>query len=473
MAEQSLAFSITHFGFRRRPFQGNGVDFLRAHPGYEDTYNQLLDGIRFKRGLILLLGEPGTGKSLLLGNLAHDPSVGLGIVFCSALQDFDSLLSSICAHLKLEVAGPQRPYKLKALKEYMSTALGEGLVVLIDNADQLDESTLRSILNLTKLSNKEGRSLTLVLAGPVQLEQRLAALRHISLIVNRAVAIHLKPLSEAQAAEFIHKQLQIAGTQPDQLFSSAVTERIAGYSRGMPRLLNRLCSRALAIAEATGQTSVSAAMVDAAARDLNLNEPSSQAGSPESIPDNAAPPAGAPGAAAPAPPGQWLHRLGPRRRRIGLALGIGILAIGSGVWLWSKHPESGQVTSSQAPGTTLPVLDTPPGAALSSGDYIRNGDRMLKVDNVTAARDFYDKAAALGDVKGMTALGKTYDPLVLQEHGLSHLPIDPIKAAEWYLKAGQAGDIEALERLDQLLNWLDGKPAYAQARLEILQRLSR
>ncbi|NJN48394.1 MAG: FHA domain-containing protein [Candidatus Competibacteraceae bacterium] len=93
---QPSSFSVKHFGFRRKPFQGSGLDFLRSYPDYESAYARLLDGIRSAKGLILLLGESGTGKSLLMGNIVHDPTVGLNSVLCQAPENYDQLLTAIC-----------------------------------------------------------------------------------------------------------------------------------------------------------------------------------------------------------------------------------------------------------------------------------------------------------------------------------------------------------------------------------------
>jgi pSer/pThr/pTyr-binding forkhead associated (FHA) protein len=269
------SFNVSYFGFRRKPFQGSGLDFLRAYPDYEASYARLLDSIRLSKGLILLIGESGTGKSLLLGNIVYDPTVGLNSVLCKAPINYDDLLTTICENLDLTVAGSERPHKLRALMEYMNAPNRESIVLIIDDADKMDSSTMRSTVSLSRL----GIVGSIVMSGSSSLKRQLAQLhgdtqdseaKQENRILTNATYIELKPLSIPQAAAFIHQQLQVAGGRGDTLFPPAAMDRIAVLSNGIPRAINALCDRALLLTEQAGQNSVSVSNVNNAASQLHL-----------------------------------------------------------------------------------------------------------------------------------------------------------------------------------------------------------
>jgi len=274
---QSSSFSVKHFGFRRKPFQGSGLDFLRSYPDYESAYARLLDGIRSAKGLILLLGAPGTGKSLLMGNIVYDPTVGLNSVLCQAPENYDQLLTAICDNLQLSVGGSERAHKMRALMEYMNTSDGESIVLIIDDANKMDNGTKRSTISLSRL----GLVGSVVLAGTPSLKRQLSQIysdtqdadsRIENRILSNATYIELHALTSSQTAAFIQQQLHVAGGHNDNLFPSTVLERIATISRGIPGAINALCDRALLLTEKAGQTSVLPETVEAAASQLQLIE---------------------------------------------------------------------------------------------------------------------------------------------------------------------------------------------------------
>ncbi len=73
----------------------------------------------------------------------------------------------------------------------------------------------------------------------------------------------------------------------------------------------------------------------------------------------------------------------------------------------------------------------------------------------------------------MTAVGKTYDPVILNQLGIRGFRADPLKAAEWYLKAEKAGDPETVERLEKLRDWLSDGSGLRETEANALRELLR
>jgi TPR repeat protein len=96
------------------------------------------------------------------------------------------------------------------------------------------------------------------------------------------------------------------------------------------------------------------------------------------------------------------------------------------------------------------VADT----AIDSDFYVQRGNDMLDLGDVASARLFYQAGAKAGAINCLTAIGLTYDPLALEQRGLTAIYADSKLAIQWYEKAIQAGDQQASERLSKLRTWL-------------------
>jgi len=131
---------------------------------------------------------------------------------------------------------------------------------------------------------------------------------------------------------------------------------------------------------------------------------------------------------------------------VGIALGIAIVA--------APH------RAGDAPVAALPAAPPPPPLAAAAPDaFTKSGsaelmaraDQLLATGDIVAARGFYERAAEQGNAPAMTAVGKTFDPLFLEQVRVRGSRGDAGKAADWYRRAGAAGDAEAEQRLKRLI----------------------
>lgn len=482
-------FKLKYFGFRRKPFQGSGLDFLRAYPDYDDAYTYLLDAIQTGHGrLISLIGPPGTGKTLLLRNLVQDPTVSVQAVLCQAPKDYDALLAVLCAELNLTVAGAERPHKIGALVNYVKTHHGEQIVVIIDDADALESVTLQHIFGLFRI----GVASSLVLAGSQGLKKTLQTLQDEKnrgddkqgiASLKETVGIELEAMDPVQVATFIRQQLHIAGDQNESLFSKQALDRIARYSGGIPSLVNALCDRALLLTEEADENQVAVETIDRAAKQLALTNLKAENRNHEASAAKMKPRL-APQVHIPSHQPSKSRSKGKLIALVALVLLFVVASyfaylryqeIQPPGWVTALIPDQLKphtVTSmpaqptSPAPSTTRPVRPRLPNPTLPAettpditpvqlANMMRRGQQQLAEGEIAAARSAYQEAADTGNARAMRALGETYDPVVLQERGVATADYaDTTKAAAWYMAAFRGGDSNAADRLENLRRWM-------------------
>src|SRR5262245_59475003 len=131
---------------------------------------------------------------------------------------------------------------------------------------------LEELRLLSNLETDRAKLIQIVLMGQPELERKLDQPELRQLKQRVAVRCRLAPLRSDEVAPYINSRLQTVGYRGKELFDVESVEKIALYSKGIPRLINVICDNSLLIAYATSQTKISAKIVDEVARDLQLVE---------------------------------------------------------------------------------------------------------------------------------------------------------------------------------------------------------
>jgi general secretion pathway protein A len=249
--------------------------FLYATAAYNDAYAALLAGIRERKGLSLLTGESGTGKTTLLSLLTSALDETIPVVLLHHLpQTFAEFISTLCDHLSLHSNKDTTDVQFDLLDDYLRARAfrGEPVVLFIDNAHRLDPSTLGHLETLLNRRGLGGNPLQVILAGQPQLEimLRLPEAR----TVAKRVAVHcrLPRLTDEEVAAFIHHRLRTANWPQEHLFSPAAIARIIAHSRGVPHWINTICDSALRAAYASGHKTISESLIEEVVPSLRLQE---------------------------------------------------------------------------------------------------------------------------------------------------------------------------------------------------------
>ena len=262
-----------HFALRESAFNITpDPRFYYMSPTSREAYAALYLGITARKGFLLLTGETGTGKTSLIrrlvGNAGDDTRF---VVVPSPLVTFDELLAFTCAELQIE-AGPGRLAKFTALQRTLETRAREGQasVLVIDEAQQLDDHVLEPLRLLSNLETGAAKLLQIVLSGQPELCAKLEQPQLRQFKHRIAVRAQLDRLKPRDVPLYIASRLETAGCRRGNVFTPDAIEEIAACSLGIPRLVNVLCDNALLVAYGLDALSVTREAVREAASDLGL-----------------------------------------------------------------------------------------------------------------------------------------------------------------------------------------------------------
>lgn len=239
-----------YFGLTEKPFQITpDPRFLYLSQRHRDGFAHLLYGADQAGGFVLLTGEVGTGKTTLCRSALAQATENVRVaLILNPKQSPIELVASICD--ELQVSYPQKTKSIKALIDklnlYLLRAYGQGqrIVVVIDEAQNLEVEVLEQVRLLTNLEVSTQKLLQIILIGQPELSQMLEKPELRQLAQRITARFHLTPLNREETEDYIIHRLKIAGVNRE-IFTKSATQRIFHYSNGIPRLINTLCERSL------------------------------------------------------------------------------------------------------------------------------------------------------------------------------------------------------------------------------------
>ena len=557
------------------------TEFFFINSAYLDAYIRLLEGVRQHHNLLLLTGESGVGKTLLLRKLINEAPTNIKFVFCYSTNfNLDDLLAVISDQLGITISDGEFASKLEALKKYFNDCIAQGtnIALIIDDAHHLSKDTLDGFLNLSCFDLTKRDAVQIILSGTQELEDILMDIGIIRNDLTDIVRIYLEPLTAIDMVAFILRKVQFTDDKSvvDSLISPPVIKGINKYTGGVPRLVNMLCEHALRVSKVRGKTTISVDIINEAASELMLKEKNTdlppeldfdtldmthsdnvvQVAKMEQLLDHenlmndetqslVARPLPVVDEVTKYSPAiiQWNDHSSEKEKSsklinsarlqllslVFLVLLAGMLGGMGGIYLYQyiatqevdtpKVPISASISPAVSPSistlepqpslqseslaqtapistqgtapneskvkifekseenialspTVLSPIMIKPLDASTVSSYMKNGDLLLERGDVASARLFYKEAAYSGLVDAMVAVGKTYDPVVLAQLGVKGFYPDPIKAAEWYLKAKEkADDPKSIEHLEVLKSWLSNSPNLGEVEASTLRQL--
>lgn len=271
LLEASQTIWRDHFSLSGEPFSlAPDPRFLFLSEMHAEALAALKLGLYERRGLIVLTGDVGTGKTTLAYSLLATLEEETRTAYvANPLLSFDEILESALKDLGVEFASPRRLDLLEALNGFLRTSAEEGKTValVIDESQNLADESFEQLRLLLNFESFDAKLLQIVLVGQPELDVRLSK-THLRQIADR-IAIHLalNPLRPEEAREYIRHRLESAGGSSD-IFTHTALRLVVRKSRGFPRRINILCHNALLAAYGKGVNLVDRSMVAEVVREL-------------------------------------------------------------------------------------------------------------------------------------------------------------------------------------------------------------
>jgi len=265
------------YNLSRNPFEITpDPSFLFPTRKHNEALAALYYGVRRRKGCVVVTGEVGTGKTLLVRCLLQVLSranIAYAYVFNPRLSATE-FLQYIAGDFRLPTAGKSKSDLLLDLSSFVIARHQKRLttVLIVDEAHHLSGDLLEEVRLLTNLETAQEKLLQILLVGQQELEETLDSVSLRQLKQRIALRAHLGALDLDETRGYIYCRLQLAGLpQPSALFPMETVFEIHRQSRGLPRLINTLCENALIHGYAKQSAAIDPEIIDEIAADFRLN----------------------------------------------------------------------------------------------------------------------------------------------------------------------------------------------------------
>jgi general secretion pathway protein A len=267
------------YGLTRNPFEVSPDPYFFCPTSrHTEALANLAYGVLRRKGFVVLTGEVGTGKTLLVRcllealtkhNVAfaymYNPMISVSDFFTHVINEFGLVPSQ--TRTKGDALARLNDYLMERSRHDHTTAL------VVDEAQLLSWELLEEIRLLTNLETTKHKLLQIVLVGQTELEQKLDSPQLRQLKQRVGLRCNLSPLDPKELKEYIHRRLGLAGANSHAaaIFPDETVALIHTFSGGLPRLVNTLCENSLLLGFGHNQHQITPDIVQEVAQDLRLN----------------------------------------------------------------------------------------------------------------------------------------------------------------------------------------------------------
>ena len=264
---------LEHYGLKLKPFNiSPDPQFLWLGERHREALATLRYGIQENKGFLLLTGDVGTGKTVLINRLiklidvkvivATIPDPGLGLV------DFYNILAD---EFKMGREFNQKGEFLIHFKKFLIKAYGaqKSVLLIIDEAQRLEHGLLDEVRVLSNIDFNGSKLINIFLVGQSELRKMLLEERNRPFRQRISVNYNIEPLNEKDTAAFIQHRLKVAGAARRYFTADAMRE-VHAFSNGFPRLINVMCDHALMSGYSAGLAMIDGGTIRECAKELQI-----------------------------------------------------------------------------------------------------------------------------------------------------------------------------------------------------------
>ena len=263
---------LYHFGLRELPFTltPNTNFFLGLEPHHE-ALAVLLTALKTGEGFIKVIGEVGTGKTLLCRKLLNEiPEHFVTAYIPNPFLKPDELRRAVAIELGVKQA---QQMSVQLLTQRIQQKLidlhkaGHSVVLILDEAQALPAESLEALRLFTNLETETRKLLQVVLFAQPELDERLSQADFRQLRQRITFAYELRAMTSDEVERYIEHRLHIAGYRGPALFSKSLCKKLFKATKGIPRLVNILCHKMLMLTYGQGHFQINTSHLKAAVKD--------------------------------------------------------------------------------------------------------------------------------------------------------------------------------------------------------------
>ena len=264
------------YKLRLNPFEITpDPSFMFPTTRHNEALAALYYGVTSRKGMVVLTGEVGTGKTLLLRAVLQflgRCDVEFAFVFNPSLSPLE-FMRYIAGDFRLPFEDKSKDQLIQSLNTFLLARhkKNQTTLLVVDEAHHLSAEVLEEVRLLTNLETSQQKLLQIILGGQPELDEMLDSHELRQIKQRIALRCHLDPLSFEETEKYIERRLQVAGAPAKaEMFSAAAVSRVFRHSQGIPRLINTVCENALLSGYAKRAKTITPEIVDEVAADMRL-----------------------------------------------------------------------------------------------------------------------------------------------------------------------------------------------------------
>lgn len=238
-----------YYGLKERPFNvTSDPSFFFSSQEHKEALSHLLYGVSQRKGILVVTGEIGTGKTTLCRYFLRQLGKNVKTAFIlnpnfSEIQLLEAIVNDFGIKTRIKT-------KLGLIAEFnkfllLEAKLNNNVVLIIDEAQNLKLNQLEQVRLLSNLETEKDKLIQIILVGQPELNRKLNLYELRQLRQRIMVRYDIRPLTRNELKEYINHRLAIAGATERVLFTDEAIEAVSLFSGGTPRLINIICDRAL------------------------------------------------------------------------------------------------------------------------------------------------------------------------------------------------------------------------------------